>query len=87
MKTYETADFIVKVEERVSEEIGPVLTYRVRNKTTNVPEYEDYLLSRTIDIMLEMQTLLDKVRDIYEGDKKDNLLSLVEGVSDEKPVH
>ena len=84
MKTYETTDFIVKVEERVSEEIGPVLTYRVRNKTTNVPEYEDYLLSRVIDTMMEMQTLLDKVRDIYEGSGK--LLSIVEN-SDEKPVH
>ena len=83
MKTYETADFIVKVEERVSEEIGPVLTYRVRNKTTDVPEYEDYLLSRVIDTMMEMQTLLDKVRDIYEGSGK--LLSIVEN-SDEKPL-
>ena len=85
MKTYETADFIVKVEER-EELVGSsrVLTYRVRNKTTNVPEYEDYLLSRVIDTMLEMQTLLDKVRDIYEGSGK--ILSIVEN-SDEKPVH
>ena len=86
MKTYETADFQVKVEER-EEIVGSsvTLTYRVRNKETNVPEYEDYLLSRVIDTMLEMQNLLDKVRYVYEDNGK--LLSLVEGVSDDKPVH
>jgi hypothetical protein len=86
---YDTADFVVRVEERHSTEIGPVLTYRVRNKTTDVPEYEDYLLSRTIETMLNMQNLLDTMKEEYKSPSKEKM-SLTTTFADKKddiPVH
>jgi len=84
---YSTKDFAVKVEERVDTDGVATLTYRVRNRTTDVPEYEDYLLSRVIDTMLEMQNLLDKVRDIYNDGKKDATLLTLIGDEDDSPLH
>ncbi len=57
MEDYITADYEIVVGVKDDQP-----TYQVRNIETDVIEYEDYILPRSIDTMIEMQTMLDKAR-------------------------
>jgi hypothetical protein len=82
MNTYVTDDYELIVESK-EEENGTVQVYRVMHKTFDVVEYEDYLLPRTIDTMLEMQERLNAVKTKYnEYGTPPIQLKLVEGDTD-----
>ena len=61
MKTeYTTEDYQVEIAQSREDEV-PV--YHIVNKITGVMEYEDHLLPRTIDSMLQMQERMNEVRE------------------------
>jgi len=53
MRAYVTDDYHLVVGEK-----DDMSVYHVINKDSKVVEYEDYLLPRTLDTMLEMQSRL-----------------------------
>lgn len=58
MRAFVTEDYRLDVGEKDDQKV-----YHVVNKETEVLEYEDYLLPRTLDTMMEMQSrLTEQVR-------------------------
>ncbi len=60
MDAYHTASYKLEVMEQDGKHI-----YQVRNKDTGVIEYEDFLLSRILDTLVEMQSRLDAAVEKY----------------------
>lgn len=72
-KDFHTSDYYISVGDKSTDD--PQKVYQVWNRDCQVLEYEDYLLPRTIDTMLEMQSRLEQV-----GRKYDQLhAEIVEG--------
>ncbi len=61
MTGYGTADYELIVADKVEDGVESRV-YRVMNTEYGIVEYEDYLLPRIIDTMLEMQARLDAVK-------------------------
>ncbi len=59
---YQTANYILGVVKQDGKSM-----YQVQNKGTEVVEYEDFLLSRILDTLVEMQTRLDAAVEKFEG--------------------
>ncbi len=64
MILYETKDYVLSSAVQDDKSI-----YQVTNKATQVTEYEDFLLSRIIDTLVEMQSRLDAAVKKYEESK------------------
>jgi hypothetical protein len=60
---YKTDDYFIKVQG--SNEDKEVLIYVVKNRVTDVVEYEDYMLPRAIDALVQMQERLGEARSKY----------------------
>ena len=73
MRQYVTEDYEVVVDK------GPDgdMVYKIVNKETEVHEYSDYLLSRTIDTLIQMQERLEDVRSKFFTVDKPKLLTMV----------
>lgn len=78
MRDYSTQDYVIRVAEKESQ-----FVYQVVNNDSGIIEYEDYLLPRTLDTMMEMQARLTEARKKVDfpvlsaigGDKKDGTQS------------
>ena len=71
---YQTDDYRIEVVENKE----GVEVYVVVNRTTGVTEYEDYLLPRTVDTLMELQKRLEEVNRRFENPP----LAVVEGGKD-----
>ena len=72
MESYVTDDYeiVLGAPPHDSEGVGEEDVYKIRNKVTGVYEYSDYLLSRTVDTLVQMQERLDEVREkFFKADK------------------
>ena len=58
MTEYSTKDYVLEIG--VSREDGGAPAYHVINKDSRVVEYEDYMLPRTIDSMVQIQERLNE---------------------------
>jgi hypothetical protein len=57
MREYSTEDYSVGTAEKEGQQV-----YQVVNSDSGIIEYEDYLLPRVIDTMIEMQARLEEAR-------------------------
>jgi hypothetical protein len=71
---YQTDDYRIEVVENKE----GVEVYVIVNRTTGVTEYEDYLLPRTVDTLMELQKRLEEVNRRFENPP----LAVVEGGKD-----
>lgn len=73
---YETEHYkIIVAENKEASEV-----YHIVNRVTGVTEYEDYLLPRAIDTLMELQDRLTEVLQKFNGPK----LSVIEESKDGK---
>jgi len=77
---YVTEDYLLAVGEALRDGIATPV-YHILNRVTGVVEFEDYLLPRAVDTMLEMQVRLSAVNAKY-ADSKRTYPKLIEVITD-----
>lgn len=83
MTPYVTDDYSVVIGEADGKPV-----YNIVNRVTEVVEYEDYLLPRVIDTVIEYQKRLEQAREKFSPAVPNNVVSLTdEGPDGEDTLH
>lgn len=75
---YVTEDYAISVGQNKEDQT----VYLITNKETGVVEYEDYLLPRTLNTLVELQSRLEEARETF--DKPVKPLAIVGDIDGER---